>query len=551
MTQLSSRRWKSHPEMFVRAILLLVLAAMSAAAAPLQLWFYASTNLQVDANATELIKLMERASAAGYSHFVLADSKLARLDLLGDNLPKYTRNAEKIKAAAARLHLEIVPAVFPVGYSNALLAHDPNLVEGPPVKALPMVVHAGVAEVADQAPTLPDFSDLKRWNFKDSTVTSEEGSAHSRPDGKNSRIAIHLKVQPWQQYHLRVALKTKGVAGELPEVKAIAAGGLILNRAALGAAATQEWKEHDVVFNSLAAQEIDLYFGTWGAKSGEVWWRAPKLEKVAFVNLIRRDGCPLLLTTAEGKPLQEGKDFEPLHDPLLGTKPWPGEYDVYHRPPVVRTHLPEGTHILASYFHATTLGDGQAMVCPSEPQTLVLLRREAELVHRLWKAKGYLMSHDECRVMNWCDACQHRGLSPGELLAENVRTCAGLLREINPGGQIYVWSDMFDPNHNAVPGPYYLVNGPLTDSWKGLDPDVIVLPWYFEKRNESLKFFAARGNKQVIAAYYDSRPTQASDWLRSAASMKDSVIGIMYTTWRHRYTDLEPFARVVGEAAPR
>ena len=71
----------------------------------------------------------------------------------------------------------------------------------------------------------------------------------------------------------------------------------------------------------------------------------------------------------------------------------------------------------------------------------------------------------------------------GALLADNVRACAAMLRQINPGGAIYVWSDMFDPNHNAV-DKYYLVHGNLRGSWEGLDKDVIVVPWHFEKRKE-------------------------------------------------------------------
>ena len=35
---------------------------------------------------------------------------------------------------------------------------------------------------------------------------------------------------------------------------------------------------------------------------------------------------------------------------------------------------------------------------------------------------------------------------------------------------------MFDPNHNAHAN-YYLVRGDLTGSWKGLDNDIIVVPW--------------------------------------------------------------------------
>src|SRR5207249_5751226 len=75
-------------------------------------------------------------------------------------------------------------------------------------------------------------------------------------------------------------------------------------------------------------------------------------------------------------------------------------------------------------------------------------RRSSDLMHAAWGAKGYMMSHDEIRVLNWCDACQRRHLDAGALVADNVKTCIQILREINPGGHIYVWSDMFDPQQD-------------------------------------------------------------------------------------------------------
>ena len=170
----------------------------------------------------------------------------------------------------------------------------------------------------------------------------------------------------------------------------------------------------------------------------------------------------------DGRALVEGRDFDKVVDPHMGTSPWPGAYDIWHEPPVIKTDLPDGTRLRVSYYHVVTIHGGQAMICPSEPRTLELLRDQARRMHAAWNAKGYLMSHDEIRVLNWCAACQRRQLDAGALLADNVRACTRILREINPGGRIYVWSDMFDPYHNAR-DDYYLVRGDLAGSWKGLD----------------------------------------------------------------------------------
>ena len=67
--------------------LLLSLTALCLTAAPLgasELWIYCPTNLLVDENVGKLEALWRRASAAGYTHVLLADSKLAKLDDLGE-----------------------------------------------------------------------------------------------------------------------------------------------------------------------------------------------------------------------------------------------------------------------------------------------------------------------------------------------------------------------------------------------------------------------------------------------------------------------------------
>ncbi len=100
-------------------------------------WVYAGFNLQVEKSADDLGALCERAAKAGYTGIVLSDYKLQILDRVPDY---YFRNAERVKAAAARAGIEIIPAVFSIGYSNGHLAHDPNLAEGLPVLDQPYLV---------------------------------------------------------------------------------------------------------------------------------------------------------------------------------------------------------------------------------------------------------------------------------------------------------------------------------------------------------------------------------------------------------------------------
>ena len=87
---------------------------------------------------------------------------------------------------------------------------------------------------------------------------------------------------------------------------------------------------------------------------------------------------------------------------------------------------------------------------------------------------------------------------------------------------------------------------PITTGAHPSAPEVIIVLWYFEKRAESLKWFADRGHRQVIAGYYDGKPEQIRDWLEASRNVK-AVLGVMYTTWENKYKDLEAFSQVVSK----
>ena len=209
-------------------------------------------------------------------------------------------------------------------------------------------------------------------------------------------------------------------------------------------------------------------------------------------------------------PLVEGTDFEPVADPHLGNNPYAGEYDLFHAPPTIHTKLPDGTRLRVSYYHPMIIYGGSVMIALSESKTMELLRDQARRMNAAFGAKAYFMEHDEIRIFNWDAASERRHLDAGPLLAANAKACIKILRDVNPDGDIYVWSDMFDPNHNAVKD-YYLVHGSLVGSWEGLDSKIIIADWNFGHRDASLKWFADRGNRLLIAGYYDA---QLSDLAR-------------------------------------
>ena len=146
------------------------------------------------------------------------------------------------------------------------------------------------------------------------------------------------------------------------------------------------------------------------------------------------------------------------------------------------------------------------------------------------------------RVMDQCASCQAMHMTPGQLLAWNVHKSAAIIRAIRPDAGIWVWSDMFDPYHNAT-DHFYLVNGSLKDSWKGLDKDVGVVNWHGEGGAKDVKFFSDLGLRQVLSGYYDGDETGdgIQKWAASAQGLP-GVAGAMYTTWNDNYAPMDVWA---------
>jgi hypothetical protein len=114
----------------------------------------------------------------------------------------------------------------------------------------------------------------------------------------------------------------------------------------------------------------------------------------------------------------------------------------------------------------------------------------------------------------------------------------------NPGIQVYIWSDMLDPNHNAH-GDYYLVDGDFTGSWKYVPKDLIIAVWGGAPRPKSVQFFAEQGFSMLIACYYDADDLDnVKGWMEAVKGVP-GVRGFMYTPWTKKYGLLEDFGRLI------
>jgi hypothetical protein len=288
-----------------------------------------------------------------------------------------------------------------------------------------------------------------------------------------------------------------------------------------------------------------------------MWIADVKVEPAGFINIIRRDDLPLKVTSVDGKTVyEEGKDFAKVVDPKLVHDPNPGYFTILHDAPVVAipegSRLKEGDKVVASYHFASESGKpGQMNVCLAEPKVYDLIREQVQWMKDNVQPDMYFMGYDEMRFSGWDDSCVKTGKTPGQLLADSVSKVIRIIKEVDPGKPIGTWNDMFDPYHNASPDmkqkQYYMVKGksPWAGSWEGLSSDVLIFNWR-QNKMEGVKFFADRGNQQVLAGYYDHDPKRIVEWLAMAKDTPN-IVGVMYTTWKNDYSQIGEYIDLVKQ----
>jgi len=507
-------------------------------------WLFIWCNMSDPKEVDRMISRFPRAAAAGYNGVAFSY-----------NIP--ASKATDLTNAAKQNHLDLIAIVM----GNP---KDRNYVEGVLAQDELFVVHDGRATHQPDNPTrVPnaDFEDVsgnhfKGWSFQDDegvTTFAEHDVLHGgktslrmQDIGKNEanhcRISQPLKLQPHRQYLISFWVKTENLSPQDAEVKVLTSDAeQSISFQTFHVEKTQDWKEYQLVFNSLDYNEGRLYLGTWNGKNGKRWWDDLKIEEIGLVNVLRRPGCPVTVRAEDATRFEEGRDFQPIKDPILN--PW----HAYHEPPVIKltanTRIAEGAKLRVSYYHPIIVYDDRVTGCLSEPKIFDDWRDEVKQANDLFHPAAFLMSHDELRVMNQCAACQSKKMTPGELLAWNVKKAAQIIRDVRPDAEIWVWSDMFDPMHNAV-DHFYAVNGSLAGSWKGLDRDVGIVNWHGGLKGKNCKFFADLGLKQILSGYYDhdENGAEIADWFQNTRDIP-GIIGAMYTTWEDKYNAMDTWAK--------
>lgn len=515
-----------------------------------------------DEDVAQIETILRRAAQFGYNGAVLS----AGLDALCKRDTNYLRRLETVRRTCEQLGLELIPAVFSIGYGGGILSHDRNLAEGLPVKDALFVVKGNEAHHVPDPPVQIANGDFERFegnrmanfHFHDEpgvisfadTQIKHGGNASLRfenfrahPAG-NARVMQEVRVHPYRCYRVSIWVRTENlIPAQNFRLLALSPDGRDLAPRIFNLPPTTDWRKVTMVFNSWHYDTVRLYAGVWGGREGKLWLDDWTVEEIGPINVLRRPGTPVVVKSEDGSVVyEEGKDYAPLVDPHLN--PYRRDWED-PAPPLQllpNSRIKDGQRLRVSWYHPQLIYDSQVTVCMGEPAVYEIFEHEARLLWERLRYRRVLLNMDEVRMGGTCKACEGKNMA--RLLAECVQRQVQALRRYNPQALVYVWSDMFDPNHNARPN-YYLVQGDFTGSWNYLPKDIVIAVWGGAPREKSLRFFADLRFATLIACYYDADTLSDVQGWQLLARQTPNVRGFMYTTWARRYDLLDRFAHLL------
>jgi len=538
-------------------------------------WYRYSTNFLVGDNMPPAKDILKLSSDHKLNGVALDDYKF---NFIEDMPQRYTDSLQSFRSFADFHKIEIIPCVMHFGYSSGMLYHNPNLATGLPVYGQKFFIEdmqarlvPGVDVSMDNGdfeqndgdnfpgfqfidqPSEVSFVDIEIKHSGNQSIRLENFTANEHGHG---RISYWTDVRPFTQYHISGWIRTEDLEPTWSfNISVLDEDSKNLSYWKPQISSTNEWEKFDLTFNSLESERVGLYIGVWNGRSGKIWFDDLAFEESAFVNLLRRDGCPLnvshqILDIA----YREGIDYDTLVDSKTGNNKWLGDYDSYHEPPVFQAkkegHIQDGDTLLISYYHAIVLDNEQVMITMSEQEAYDIAEKQFEQVNSIFDADKYFMQHDEIRVMNWDAGDQRRGLSPAEILGDNITKCYETIIDQEPEADVWIWSDMIDNFHNARED-YYLVNGDLTNAIDYIPQNINVMNWNGRDGivENSLNFFEENGHKQMSAPFYDNDENQIRIW-KEWTRYTDDFEGMMYTTWQNDFDYIPHFAEYSWGNAP-
>ena len=483
-----------------------------------------------------------------------------------------------MKQASIERFMPIVPAVTGPGYGEGILRHNPNLAEGFLSKDAVFVSEGTTARfVPDPAAVLrdggfenPSGNAFPGWSWQDLAGTRTFADFSTRRSGNssvrlqdftageshgNARIVENLTVKPNKNFLLTVYAKSQDLTNSANILVLGFREGesaLSLAHEAFGFRGTNDWTQLEVSFNSLGYTDIGIYLGVWGGGSGTLWFDDAELGEIALVNVLRRAGTPLTVTATDGRLFEEGVDYGQVRDPLLGNVPYAGIYTKQHQPPTLRVlsggAISPGDTLLVSWYHPMIIYGFQVAASIAEPETYEIYDKIITDVMELFEPTLLMLGHDEIRAMNQDLAGKGTGMTPAEQLGDHMTQLVEMIHEKDPDTEIMVWSDMFDPHHNARDN-YYLVDGDLSGVIDLIPSELKIMNWNSGQLASSVEAFDSRGFKQFASNDATSSVARTPDWAQEMRNATGGE-GMMFTTWDGTYDDVSTVADYMWSVSP-
>ena len=192
----------------------------------------------------------------------------------------------------------------------------------------------------------------------------------------------------------------------------------------------QDWKQFEVVFNSLDQQEANLYVGFWGQGNGTLWLDDLALEELSLVNVLRRQGCPLAVKSADGRTTYRGRprlragcrpQARPRPLARANTNSTIRGDDPRLTP---RSRIKDGDRLRVSWYHPVITARLPGHVLPERAEA----RDRSCATRPDGSTTCSIPGPSSCRTTRsaWPTGARRasdRKLTPGQLLADNVRRC--------------------------------------------------------------------------------------------------------------------------------
>jgi hypothetical protein len=518
-------------------------------------WFYVSRNLTKQEHVREIANIVKTAKAADLNGMLFACGVERWNNWPADRRKRLVEVKHLCDAAG----IEIIPVLWSVGYGG----HDPAYAAALPCTGVKFTVKGGKAVFAgggagefanagfDDPTEKPNRAPGWEWTDKPGEVSfidtdvKASGTASLRMEkyGDNEhghgRACHRLKVGGAGRFKVSCKIKTEGVdpTSELM-MQVYAMDGRRVSAQRPNLPSSQDWTTVECMFDSAGEGEFRVYAGIWGGKTGRFWLDDFKVEDMGCAPPLLREELPFTVRDAKtGAELRAGVDYE-LPPQNVWNKKWNSFRLVRGR--VTR----EGTELVVDYWTAAVVAGSQRPCCMSSPALYDYYRTSAAAVKSALNPRKWFLSMDEIRAGGTCPLCLSRGQDMAHQLGECVTRQREIIKTVRPDAQIYIWSDMIDPAHNAHDN-YYSCRGTFDGAWKHIPKDIVISCWYDKKHDVSMPFFSKLGFRTQAAAFYDADDLESTRAWLGTCNRTPGCTGIMYTTWRDKYKLLPQFGELV------